>query len=85
MSESYGLSTWDLLREGEPPAFNIDNQYPTQVFTLMILGANQDKFGKLEDEYKNKRIVVTGKIPPSVDCQRLKSSMRDRQFSKAEC
>jgi micrococcal nuclease len=49
--------------EGRQPTFlNLDKAYPQPIFTVLIWGANRDKFGKPEELYKDKRICVTGKI-----------------------
>ena len=48
--------------KGEPTFLNLDKPYPNQVFTVVIWGENRGKFGKPEDDYKDKRVCVTGKI-----------------------
>lgn len=48
--------------KGQPTFLNLDKPYPNQIFTIVIWGSNRSKFGKPEDDYKNKRICVTGKI-----------------------
>ncbi len=47
---------------GQPTFINLDKAYPNQVFTAVIWGENRSKFGKPEDDYKGKRICVSGKI-----------------------
>ena len=47
---------------GRPTFLNLDKPYPTQVFTVVILGENRAKFDKPEVDYKGKTICVTGKI-----------------------
>jgi DNA/RNA endonuclease YhcR with UshA esterase domain len=41
---------------------NLDKPYPNQIFTIVIWGNNRSKFGTPEDDYKGKRICVSGKI-----------------------
>jgi hypothetical protein len=48
--------------KGRPTFLNLDKPYPNQVFTVIIWGENRSKFGRPEDEYKGKRICVSGKI-----------------------
>ncbi len=47
---------------GQPTFLNLDRPYPIQIFTVVIWGENRSKFGKPENEYKGKRICVSGKI-----------------------
>jgi DNA/RNA endonuclease YhcR with UshA esterase domain len=48
--------------KGQPTFLNLDKPYPNQVFTIVIWGNNRSKFGKPEDDFKGKRICVSGKI-----------------------
>lgn len=48
--------------KGQPTFLNLDKPYPNQIFTVVIWGNNRSKFGKPEDDYKDKKICVTGKI-----------------------
>ena len=48
--------------KGQPTFLNIDQPYPNQIFTAVIWGENRSKFGKAEDDYKGKRICISGKI-----------------------
>src|SRR5216683_3399367 len=48
--------------KGQPTFLNLDKPYPSQVFTVVIWGSNRSKFGKPEDDYKGRRICVSGKI-----------------------
>jgi DNA/RNA endonuclease YhcR with UshA esterase domain len=57
VSTRYAAST-----KGQPTFLNLDKPYPNQVFTVVIWGDNRSKFGKPEDDYKGKRICVSGKI-----------------------
>lgn len=57
VSTRYAAST-----NGQPTFLNLDKPYPNQIFTIVIWGTNRNKFGTPEDEYKGKRICVTGKI-----------------------
>lgn len=57
VSTRYASST-----KGQPTFLNLDKPYPNQIFTIVIWGSNRGKFGKPEDDYKDKRICVTGKI-----------------------
>ena len=57
VSTRYASST-----KGQPTFLNLDKPYPNQIFTIVIWGSNRSKFWKPEDDYKNKRICVTGKI-----------------------
>jgi len=47
---------------GKPTFLNLDKPYPSQVFTVLIWGANREKFGNPEEKYRDKQICVTGKI-----------------------
>jgi hypothetical protein len=57
VSTRYAAST-----KGQPTFLNLDKPYPDQVFTIVIWGEHRGKFGKPEDDYKGKRICVSGKI-----------------------
>lgn len=48
--------------KGQPTFLNLDKPYPNQIFTIVIWGENRGKFGKPEDDYRDKRVCVTGKI-----------------------
>lgn len=48
--------------KGQPTFLNLDKPYPGQVFTVVIWGNNRSKFGTPENDFKGKRICVTGKI-----------------------
>ena len=48
--------------KGQPTFLNLDKPYPNQIFTVVIWGENRTKFGKPEEDYKGKRICVSGKI-----------------------
>lgn len=48
--------------KGQPTFLNLDQPHPNQIFTAVIWSENRSKFGKPEDEYKGKRICVSGKI-----------------------
>jgi hypothetical protein len=48
--------------KGQPTFLNLDKPYPNQVFTIVIWGNNRGKFGTPENDFKGKRICVTGKI-----------------------
>lgn len=56
-STRYASST-----KGQPTFLNLDKPYPNQIFTVVIWGENRSKFGKPEDDFKDKKICVTGKI-----------------------
>ncbi len=47
---------------GQPTFLNLDNPYPNQVFTIVIWGSNRSKFGTPENDYKGKRVCISGKI-----------------------
>jgi DNA/RNA endonuclease YhcR with UshA esterase domain len=57
VSTSYADSS-----NGHPTFLNLDKRYPHQIFTVVIWGENRTKFGKPEEDYKGKRICVSGKI-----------------------
>lgn len=57
VSTSYADSS-----KGRPTFLNLDKQYPHQIFTVVIWGENRTKFAKPEEDYKGKRICVSGKI-----------------------
>jgi hypothetical protein len=48
--------------KGQPTFLNLDKPYPNPIFTLLIWGSDRSKFGAPENEYKGKRVCVTGKI-----------------------
>ena len=48
--------------KGQPTFLNLDKPCPNQVFTVVIWGNNRSKFGAPENDYKGKKICVTGKI-----------------------
>lgn len=49
--------------EGKPTYLNLDKPWPHQIFSIVIWGANRDKFNIPPEElYREKHICVTGKI-----------------------
>jgi len=48
--------------KGQPTFLNLDKPYPNQIFTVVIWGSNRSKFKTPEEDYKDKKICVTGKI-----------------------
>jgi DNA/RNA endonuclease YhcR with UshA esterase domain len=48
--------------KSQPTFLNLDKPYPNHIFTVVIWGSNRSKFGKPEDDFKGKKICVTGKI-----------------------
>jgi hypothetical protein len=48
--------------KGQPTFLNLDKPYPNQIFTIVIWGNNRSKFGAPENDYKGKRVCVSGKI-----------------------
>jgi len=52
-----------LERSKEQPTFlNIGKAYPNQDLTVVIFGKDRSKFGTPENDFKDKRVCVTGKI-----------------------
>src|SRR5882757_1975099 len=47
---------------GMPTFLNLDEPYPSQVFTVLIWGDNREKFGNPEQKYRDTQVCVTGKI-----------------------
>ncbi|MFZ0739557.1 MAG: hypothetical protein WBL70_17090 [Candidatus Acidiferrales bacterium] len=47
---------------GQPTFLNLDKPYPNQIFTIVIWGADREKFGNPETNYRDKQVCVTGKI-----------------------
>jgi hypothetical protein len=48
--------------KGQPTFVHFDEQYPNQIFTLVIWGTDRPKFGRPEDLYRDKELCVSGKI-----------------------
>jgi hypothetical protein len=48
--------------KGQPTFLNLDKAYPNQIFTVVIWGNSRSKFKTPEEDYKDKKICVTGKI-----------------------
>jgi hypothetical protein len=48
--------------KGQPTFLNLDKPYPNQIFTVVIWGSNRSKFKIPEEDYKDRKICVTGKI-----------------------
>jgi hypothetical protein len=48
--------------KGQPTFIHFDEQYPNQIFTVVIWGADRPKFGRPEETYLDKDVCVTGKI-----------------------
>jgi DNA/RNA endonuclease YhcR with UshA esterase domain len=54
---------WASSSNRKPTFLNLDEPYPKQVFTVVIFEENRGKFTPApEDQFKDKRICVTGKI-----------------------
>jgi len=47
---------------GSPTFLDIDGAYPRQLFSIVIWGENRAKFGAPEQQLRNKRVCVTGRI-----------------------
>ena len=54
-SAKYATST-----KGQPTFLNLDEPYPSQVFTVLIWGSNRNSFGAPESKFMHKNICVTG-------------------------
>lgn len=48
--------------KGQPTFIHFDEQYPNQIFTMVIWGSDRPKFGRPEETYRDKDVCVTGKI-----------------------
>src|ERR1700752_1612167 len=48
--------------KGLPTFMNLDMPYPKQIFTILIWGADRQKFGNPERTYRNRNVCVSGKI-----------------------
>jgi hypothetical protein len=48
--------------KGQPTFIHFDEQYPNQIFTVVIWGVDRPKFGRPEETYLDKDVCVTGKI-----------------------
>jgi micrococcal nuclease len=46
----------------QPTFLNLDKPYPNNVFTVLIWGADRQKFGQPEEKYRDKEVCVTGSI-----------------------
>jgi DNA/RNA endonuclease YhcR with UshA esterase domain len=46
----------------QPTFLNLDRAYPEHILTVLIWGADRDKFGAPEKTYAGKRICVTGVV-----------------------
>ena len=53
---------WATRTKGQPTFLNLDEPYPSQIFTILIWGSDRPAFGLPENIYARKRICVTGKI-----------------------
>ncbi len=60
--------------KGQPTFVHFDDQYPNQVFTLVIWGSDRPKFGRPEDLYRNKDLCVTGKITSYLEVPEIVAS-----------
>ena len=50
------------LSKGQPTFLNLDKPYPNQIFIVVIWGSKRSEFKTPEEDYKDKKICVTGKI-----------------------
>jgi hypothetical protein len=48
--------------KSQPTFLNLDEPYPSQVFTILIWGENRTKFGEPEARYRDANVCVTGTI-----------------------
>jgi micrococcal nuclease len=55
-------ATFAAHTQGTPTFLNLDQPYPTHIFTVMIWGNDRPKFSKPEVIYKGKRLCITGII-----------------------
>ena len=56
-------ATYAVRTKGRPTFLNLDQPYPTQIFTVLIWGSDRNKFqNPPETFFRRKRICVTGII-----------------------
>jgi|SRR5215470_14336365 len=55
-------ANYSARTKGQPTFLNLDEPYPTPVFTIVIWGTDRAKFGEPERTYQGKKICVTGQI-----------------------
>ncbi len=48
--------------KGQPTFLNLDEPYPSQVFTILIWGENRARFGEPESRYRDADVCVKGNI-----------------------
>jgi hypothetical protein len=48
--------------KGQPTFLNLDEPYPSQIFTILIWGDDRSKFGSPETQFRDADVCVTGKI-----------------------
>jgi hypothetical protein len=48
--------------KGQPTFLNLDEPYPTEIFTILIWGDDRPKFGSPETKYRDAKVCITGKI-----------------------
>jgi hypothetical protein len=53
---------WATTVKGQPTFLNLDEPYPSQVFTVLIWGSDRTAFGQPEKGYAGRRICVSGMI-----------------------
>jgi DNA/RNA endonuclease YhcR with UshA esterase domain len=54
---------WASNSNRRPTFLNLDQPFPKQTFTVVIFEENRGKFAPVpEDQFKDKRVCVTGKI-----------------------
>ncbi len=46
----------------QPTLINLDQPYPKQIFTVVILGKDRKKFGRPEKDFASKRLCATGAV-----------------------
>lgn len=55
-------ATFAARTKGQPTFLNLDQPYPTSLFTAVIWGRDRPMFGQPEVVYNGKRLCVTGII-----------------------
>ena len=46
----------------QPTLINLDQPYPKQIFTVVILGKDRKKFGRPEKDFLKKKLCATGDV-----------------------
>jgi hypothetical protein len=64
-------ATYIQKGKDQPTLLNLDQAYPKQIFTVVILGKDRKKFGRPEKDFAKKKLCATGAVTAFKDLPQI--------------